>query len=57
VKTQSSLPNEVTAMTILIGLNVSEQIRFRRSDGGKKIVGICFQEREGNKHPSQVEGQ
>jgi putative transposase len=38
VKTQCSLPSEDSAMLILFGLILSEQIRFRRIDGWQKIV-------------------
>jgi transposase-like protein len=38
VKTQCSLPSEDSAMLILFGLILSEQIRFRKIDGWVKMV-------------------
>ncbi len=38
VKIQCGLPGEDSAMLILFGLILSEQIRFRRIDGWQKIV-------------------
>jgi putative transposase len=38
VKTQCSLPSEDSAMLILFGLILSDQIRFRKIDGWKKMV-------------------
>ena len=43
VKTQGSLPSETSAMLILFGLILSEQIRFRKIDGWKKIVEVVRQ--------------
>lgn len=43
VKTQCSLPSEDSAILILFGLILSEQIRFRRIDGWEKIVEIVRQ--------------
>ena len=46
VKTQCSLPSETSAMLILFGLIISEQIRFRKIDGWKKIVEIYRSKKE-----------
>lgn len=43
VKTQCSLPSEDSAMLILFGLILSEQIRFRRIDGWQQIVEVIRQ--------------
>jgi transposase-like protein len=43
VKTQCSLPSEDSAILILFGLILSEQIRFRKIDGWEKIVEIVRQ--------------
>lgn len=40
VKTQSGLPSEDSAMLILFGLILSEQIRFRRIDGWEKMIDV-----------------
>lgn len=40
VKTQCSLPSEDSAMLILFGLILSEQIRFRKIDGWQTIVEV-----------------
>lgn len=43
VKTQCSLPSEDSAMLILFGLILSEQIRFRKIDGWQQIVEVLRQ--------------
>ena len=43
VKTQCSLPSENSAMLILFGLILSEQIRFRKIDGWQQIVELIRQ--------------
>jgi len=40
VKTQGSLPSEESAILLLFGLIVSQQIRFRKIDGWEKIVEV-----------------
>jgi putative transposase len=53
VKTQCSLPSEDSAMLILFGLILSEQIRFRRIDGWSKIVEVVGRaQAEGKKRAS-----
>ena len=47
VKTQCSLPSEDSAMLILFGLILSEQIRFRKIDGWKAIVEVYRTQAEG----------
>jgi len=42
VKTQCSLPSEHSAMLILFGLILSEQIRFRKIDGWQQIVEVLY---------------
>jgi transposase-like protein len=46
VKTQCSLPSETSAMLILFGLILSEQIRFRKIDGWRKMVEVCTSKHE-----------
>lgn len=46
VKTQCSLPSEDSAMLILSGLILSDQIRFRRIDGWDKIVEVVGKMKE-----------
>jgi putative transposase len=43
VKTQGSLPSEDSAILILFGLILSEQIRFRKINGWEKIVEVVRQ--------------
>ena len=47
VKTQCSLPSEDSALLILFGLILSDQIRFRKIDGWDKIVEVVRQLPEG----------
>jgi len=46
VKTQSSLPSENSAMVILFGLILSQQIRFRKIDGWVKMVEVVQHQSE-----------